>query len=58
MEYVKLKDVVSLVDLLVALIKEFPDGPPNNSTSMFNKCRSRVEQMLPFIENTVGDFSQ
>ena len=57
LEYVKLKDVVSLVDLLVALIKEFPDGPPNHSTSMFNKCRSRVEQMLPFIENTVGDFS-
>ncbi|MDC0048640.1 hypothetical protein OAL09_04790 [Verrucomicrobia bacterium] len=58
LEYVKLKDVESLVDLMVALIKEFPNGPPNHSVSKRHKCRGRVDKMVPFIENTLEDFSR
>lgn len=57
LEYVKLKDVEKLVDLMVAIIKEFPNGPPPQSVSKRHKYRSRVEKMVPFIENTEGDFS-
>lgn len=58
LEYVKLKDVESLIDLLVALINEFPDGPPNHSDLTRNKCRGRVDKMVPFIENTVENFRE
>ncbi|MCP4910425.1 MAG: hypothetical protein GY907_06925 [Bacteroidetes bacterium] len=42
----------------MALINEFPDGPPNHSDLTRNKCRGRVDKMVPFIENTVENFRE
>lgn len=57
-EYVKLKDFERLVDLMISMIKEFPNGPAYYSDSMRNKFMGRVDNMEPFINNTVADFSR
>ena len=57
-EYVKLKDVERLVDLMIAMIKEFPNGPAHYSDIKRNKFISRVNSMEPFIENTTTLFSK
>tara|TARA_Y100001960_G_scaffold63669_1_gene66738 strand:+ start:7438 stop:8466 length:1029 start_codon:yes stop_codon:yes gene_type:complete len=57
-EYVKLKDVERLVDLMIAMIKEFPNGPAHYSDIKHNKFISRVNSMEPFIENTTTLFSK